>query len=73
MDSASLRQFNVGKASGSLMRITLPDESQNENALKAKGKRGPKRDLLKLEGNWKNAILRSFQEQKPKEGWPKPD
>jgi len=37
---------------------------------KAKGKRGPKMEFLKLDGNWKDAIQKSFQKQKPKEGWP---
>jgi len=38
---------------------------------KAKGKRGPKMEYLKLNGNWKDAIQKSFQKVKPKEGWPK--
>jgi hypothetical protein len=29
-------------------------------------------DFLKSEGNWKDAIQKSFQKDKPKEGWPKP-
>ncbi len=30
-----------------------------------------KMEFLELEGNWKDAIQKSFQKQKPKEGWPK--
>jgi hypothetical protein len=31
---------------------------------------GPKPDVLKIQGNWKNAIKQSFQKKKPAEGWP---
>jgi hypothetical protein len=35
-------------------------------------KRGPKPDILKIEGvNWKEAIKKSFEKKKPPEGWPK--
>jgi hypothetical protein len=34
----------------------------------AKSKRGPKPDMLKLNGNWKDAIKMSFQKKRPKEG-----
>jgi len=34
---------------------------------------GPKPEVLKIEGmNWKEAIKKSFQKQKPPEGWPQP-
>jgi len=32
---------------------------------------GPKPDMLKLRGNWKNAAKHSLQKKKPPEGWPK--
>jgi len=32
---------------------------------------GPKPDVLKLKGNWKNAVKKSLQKKKPAEGWPK--
>jgi hypothetical protein len=32
-------------------------------------KRGPEPEMLKLNGDRKDAIRRSFQEKKPKEGW----
>ena len=35
------------------------------------GKRGPKPEILKLDGNWKDKIKLSFQKKRPKEGWPK--
>jgi hypothetical protein len=34
-------------------------------------KRGPEPEVLKLDGNWKDAIKKSLQKKKPKEGWPK--
>ena len=32
---------------------------------------GPKPDVLKIRGNWKNAVRQSLQKKKPPEGWPK--
>jgi hypothetical protein len=32
---------------------------------------GPKPDVLKIHGNWKNAVRQSLQKKKPAEGWPK--
>ena len=34
-------------------------------------KRGPKPDVLKIEGDWQDAIKKSLQKKKPAEGWPK--
>ena len=31
---------------------------------------GPKPDVLKLFGNWKDAIKKSLEKKKPAEGWP---
>jgi hypothetical protein len=32
---------------------------------------GPQPDLLKIDGNWKDAVKKSFEKKKPAEGWPK--
>ncbi len=32
---------------------------------------GPKPDMLKIDADWKEAISRSFEKKKPREGWPK--
>jgi hypothetical protein len=45
---------------------------QRDKKLKSKMRRGPKPELLKLNGNWKQAIAFSFQKKRPKDGWPKP-
>jgi hypothetical protein len=34
-------------------------------------KRGPKPDILKVEGDWKDAVKKSLAKQKPAAGWPK--
>ena len=39
---------------------------------KKKAKRGPKPEVLKLEGDWRENIRKSFQAKKPASGWPKP-
>ena len=37
---------------------------------KKAAKRGPKPDVLKLEGDWRELMKQSLQKKKPKEGWP---
>jgi len=32
---------------------------------------GPKPDMLKIEGDWQDAIRKSLQKNKPAQGWPK--
>jgi hypothetical protein len=32
---------------------------------------GPKPDVLKLEGDWKDAVKKSLRKKKPPEGWPR--
>jgi hypothetical protein len=36
-----------------------------------KAKTGPKPEVLKLEGDWRENIRKSFQAVKPAKGWPK--
>ena len=36
-----------------------------------KAKPGPKPDTLKIEGNWQEAVKKSFEKKKPIGGWPK--
>ncbi len=32
---------------------------------------GPKAEVLKVEGNWREAVKKSFLKKKPPQGWPK--
>lgn len=32
---------------------------------------GPKAEVLKVEGNWREAVKKSLLKKKPKDGWPK--
>lgn len=34
-------------------------------------KPGPKPDTLKIEGDWQEAVKKSFQKKKPPGGWPR--
>jgi hypothetical protein len=34
---------------------------------------GPAPDVLKIEGNWKDAVTHALQVKKPPGGWPKPE
>jgi hypothetical protein len=33
--------------------------------------RGPKPEVLKIEGDWTEAVKKSMSKKKPKDGWPK--
>jgi hypothetical protein len=39
---------------------------------KQKGAPGPKPELLRIEGNWKDAVKTALKKQKPASGWPQP-
>jgi len=44
---------------------------KRKKAAKKKGaKRGPKADVLKLDGDWRELMKKSLQKKKPKDGWP---
>ncbi len=38
---------------------------------KPRAKPGPKPQVLKIKGNWEQAVTKSFKKKKPPEGWPK--
>jgi hypothetical protein len=44
---------------------------RRETKARATSKPGPKPETLKIDGNWQDAVRRSFQVKKPKGGWPK--
>jgi hypothetical protein len=50
-------------------------QTQHSGSAKRRGKRketpGPKPDILKIEGDWQDAIKKSFTKKKPPQGWPK--
>jgi hypothetical protein len=49
----------------------MPKKPAKPAAKKAKPKPGPKPEVLQIDGNWKDAVRRSFQAKKPAGGWPK--
>jgi hypothetical protein len=38
---------------------------------KTKAKRGPKAEVLKLDGDWRQNVKKAMQKPKPAGGWPK--
>jgi hypothetical protein len=40
---------------------------------KQKQKPGPRPEILKIEGHWKDATKKSLQKKRPPSGWPKTD
>ena len=42
-----------------------------KKAAKTPEERGPKPDLLKLDGSWGAAIKKTLVKKKPPEGWPR--
>lgn len=47
------------------------NKSKPDKAKPLKEQPGPKPDLLKIEGDWKDAIKKSLEKKKSAEGWPK--
>jgi len=45
----------------------MPKKKPNKQPAKP----GPKPDTLKIEGDWQEAVKKSFQKKKPPGGWPK--
>lgn len=50
---------------------TCYSEGMAKKPPKKKAKTGPKPEVLKLEGDWRENIRKSFQAKKPPGGWPK--
>jgi hypothetical protein len=44
---------------------------QTPKRRKSKNTPGPKPDMLKIEGDWKDAVKKSLEKKKPAQGWPK--
>jgi hypothetical protein len=42
-----------------------------KNPKKKSAKRGPKPDVLKIDGKWQDAVKKSLAKKKPAGGWPK--
>jgi hypothetical protein len=40
---------------------------------KPKGTPGPAPEVLKVEGDWKDAVKKALRIKKPATGWPKPE
>ena len=56
---------------GAAKMATKKKAGKRRIASRAGAKRGPKPDVLKIDGGWKEAMKRSLQKKKPPEGWPK--
>ena len=46
-------------------------DKQKPKSDKGKAKTGPKPQVLKLEGNWEDAVTKALRKKKPPGGWPK--
>jgi len=45
----------------------------NKKATKPKPRKGPAPEVLKIEGNWKDAMRKLISKKRPVGGWPKPE
>jgi hypothetical protein len=36
-------------------------------------KPGPKPEVVKIEGDWQDAVVRALEKPRPPKGWPKPE
>lgn len=68
-ESALLPLSKQRKESGSCTSQRLP--LMPKPTKEAPEKRGPKADLLKIDGDWKDAVKKSLEKKKPVTGWPK--
>jgi hypothetical protein len=64
---------SIHLVSGSRLRDVVASASMPKKPApkKPKAKTGPKAEVLKIDGNWQDAVRRSFQAKKPAGGWPK--
>jgi hypothetical protein len=46
-------------------------KTKRKMAARPRSAPGPKPDVLKLKGPWRDAVRKSFEKKKPPEGWPK--
>lgn len=37
------------------------------------GKRGPQPEIVKIEGDWRDAMKKALEKKPPKKGWPIPN
>jgi hypothetical protein len=44
---------------------------QHKHAAKVKAAPGPKPDVLKIDGDWRDAVKKSLEKKRPVTGWPK--
>lgn len=52
--------------------MTQKKDSKRQSKTNQSGqKTGPKPDILKIEGEWQDAVSKALGKKKPKEGWPK--
>jgi hypothetical protein len=49
----------------------MKKKAKKKSADRPKSAPGPKPDVLKIRGNWKDAVRQSLQKKKPAEGWPR--
>ncbi len=51
--------------------VTKKAAAKRAIASRAGAKRGPKSDVLKIHGEWEDAVKKSLSKKKPLGGWPK--
>jgi hypothetical protein len=49
----------------------MKDKPKLKVPMRKASRRGPKPQMLKIEGNWEDAVTKSFRKKKPLGGWPK--
>jgi hypothetical protein len=53
------------------MKRKKPNQKRKQPEQQPTPQPGPKPDLLKIEGDWEEAVKKSLEKEKPPEGWPK--
>jgi hypothetical protein len=55
------------------IRIIVKKQKRKLRVGKPNAPPGPKPELFKIEGNWKDAVKRALKVKRPAGGWPKPE
>jgi hypothetical protein len=54
-----------------VLQSPMPKKPAKPAPKQAKPKPGPKPEVLQIDGNWQDAVRRSFQPRNPAGAWPK--
>jgi len=58
----------VARTDRRMVQVEMPKRTK-----KSRKPSGPQPEILKIEGNWKDAMRKLISKKRPEGGWPKPE